>query len=68
MGTKYEPTEAELQVAFMAARECGKVLSDEVLNAILIAVNEVRTQEIQPKVNYDLYGEYSDGYGPTEKV
>lgn len=35
-----KPTDAELQAAFLAAREYGKVLDDEVLTAILIAARK----------------------------
>lgn len=37
---KYQPTEAELQAAFLAARTFGKILDDEVLSAILIAAHD----------------------------
>jgi hypothetical protein len=37
MNAAYVPTEAQLQAAFMAARELGKVLDDDVLTAIIVA-------------------------------
>ncbi len=39
---RYQPTEAELQAAFLAARALGKVLDDEVLTAILTAAHGAR--------------------------
>lgn len=35
-------TDAELQAAFLAAREMGKILNDEVLAAIIIAARKVK--------------------------
>jgi hypothetical protein len=40
--TGYQPTDAELQAAFLAARGFGKILDDEVLTAILTAARAAR--------------------------
>lgn len=42
----YQPTEAELSAAFLAARGLGKILNDEVLSAILVAAHDAREKEL----------------------
>jgi len=42
MATNYNPTDAELQAAFLAARGFGKILEDDVLTAILKAAHTAR--------------------------
>jgi hypothetical protein len=35
-------SDAQLQAAFLAARQLGRILTDEVLRAIILAAREVR--------------------------
>lgn len=44
----YQPTEAELQAAFLAARGHGKILDDDVLTAILTAAREAQRAAMPP--------------------